>query len=68
MSISKVASTQYYQGLSTEAKPMDVIGGDTIPPGSVFHSVDTGDEGVYYEGMWTLDLRKAMALKRSLLI
>ena len=47
---------------------MDVRGGDTIPPGSVFHSVDTGDEWVYYEGMWTLDLRKAMALKRSLLI
>ena len=60
--IEKVATITAYQGMSTEDKPTV-----NVPGGSTFHCVDTGDEYIFYADGWVLDLRKAAALKRSLM-
>lgn len=57
-----------YVGLSTQDKPITVAGGQTIPSGSTYHDVDTGDEWIFYSNQWVLDLRKARAFKRSMTI
>ena len=62
MAVELATTIQHFQGLSTDEMP------DSAPEGSIFHAVDTGDEFVRYEGGWTLDLRKAAALKRSLML
>jgi len=60
MAIKKIATIQTFQGLSTDDKP-------TSPPeGSTYHAVDTGEQYVFYDGMWELDLRLITALEMAL--
>ena len=63
MTVEKVATIQTYQGLSNDDKPTT-----DVPAGSTFHAVDTGEEFVFYADGWVLDLRKAAALKQSLML
>jgi len=44
-----------FQGLSTDTKPTDVADGAT------FHVIDTGEQFVFHDGMWELDLRSTRA-------
>ena len=62
MAVEKIATISNFQGQSTDEMPTDA------PVGSTFHAVDTGDEFVRYADGWALDLRKAAALKRSLML
>lgn len=50
-----------FQGLSSDSKP----GG---PNGATFHVLDTGEVFVCHEGVWSLDLRLAMAMKQAELL
>lgn len=59
MAVGKIATTETYQGLSTDDKPMEVH------EGSTFHAVDTGEEYVFMDGMWEQDLRRITALKMA---
>jgi len=64
MAIEKVSTIKVYQGLSTDEKPT----GSDIYAGSTFHAVDTGDEFVRYADAWILDLRRAAAIKRAMML
>ena len=64
MTVEKIATVSNYQGQSDDEKPT----GADAPVGSSYHAVDTGDEFVRYSGGWTLDLRKAAALKRATML
>lgn len=44
-------------GLSTDTKPT------SVPDGSTYHSVDTGDQWIFFNGMWERDLRLTRALE-----
>jgi len=46
-----------WNGLSTDAKP------DEAPEGSEYHAVDTGEQYIYYDGMWVRDLRLMTAIQ-----
>jgi len=61
--IEKIATVTPYQGVLTDLDELT----DTAnyPAGSIFHAVDTGDEFVRYADGWTLDLRKARAIKQA---
>jgi len=60
MAIKKIATIQTFQGLSTDDKP-------TSPPeGSTYHAVDTGEQYIFYDGMWELDLRLTTAFEMAL--
>lgn len=51
MAVKLVTTIQRFQGLSSDIKP-------TSPPeGSTFHVIDTGEEYVFYDGTWELDIR-----------
>ena len=57
MAVSFVATKKHFQGDSTDDKPLT-----DVPEGSTFHTVDTGEEFVYHNGMWELDLRSIRVL------
>jgi hypothetical protein len=63
---SEISTVNHYVGLSTEDKPLSVSGGQTIPDGSTYHAIDTGDEWLFLGQQWVPDIRKARAIKRSL--
>jgi hypothetical protein len=64
--IEKIATVTPYQGVLAD---LDEITDTTeYPTGSIFHAIDTGDEYVRYADGWVLDLRKAAAIKRSLML
>ena len=46
-----------YQGWSTDTKP------EHPEEGSIFHCVDTGEEYVFYDGMWEQDMRRIHAAR-----
>lgn len=48
-----------YNGAASDVKP------DDAPEGSTFHAVDTGEEYIYHNGMWTQDLRRINAIKMA---
>lgn len=56
MAIKLVATIQRFQGLSSDDKP------EFPPEGSTLHVVDTGEEYVYFDGMWEIDKRLTRAL------
>ncbi len=56
MAVTLVTTIQRFQGLSTDVKPADA------PEGSTFHTVDTGEQWVFYNGTWEQDLRLIYAL------
>jgi len=66
MAIEKIATVTPYQGVLADLDELT----DTAayPAGSLFHAVDTGDEFVRYADGWTLDLRKARAIKRATML
>lgn len=57
MTVCLIGTIQRFAGYSTDEKPSDV------PEGSTFHSVDTGEEFIYHNGMWIQDLRNIYALR-----
>lgn len=64
--IEKVATVTPYQGVAADLEVLTDT--EEYPAGSIFHAVDTGDEYVRYADSWVLDLRKAAAIKRSLML
>jgi hypothetical protein len=54
-----IATIQRFQCLSTDTMP------DSPPEGSTCHVVDTGEEYVFFDGTWELDLRLSTALARA---
>jgi len=66
MAIEKVATVTPYQGVLADLD--ELTDTNAYPEGSIFHAVDTGDEFVKYADGWTLDLRKARAIKRAELL
>jgi len=63
MAIEKVATVTPYQG--TLADIDELTDTTEYPAGTIYHAVDTGDEFVRYADGWTIDLRKARAIKRA---
>lgn len=57
MTVKQISTIQRFHGLSTDTKP------SSPPEGSTYHSVDTGEQWVYYDGTWELDLRIIAALQ-----
>jgi len=66
MAIEKIATVTPYQGVLADLD--ELTDTNAYPVGSIFHAVDTGDEFVKYADSWTLDLRKARAIKRAELL
>ena len=66
MGIEKVTTVTPYQGVLADLD--ELTDTNAYPAGSIFHAVDTGDEFVKYADGWTLDLRKARAIKRAELL
>lgn len=56
MTVSLITMIQRFQGLSTDVKP------SSPPEGSTYYALDTGEEYVFSNGMWELDIRKTAAL------
>ena len=60
MTVSLVATIQRFNGLSTDDKP------ESVPEGSTFHAIDTGEMWIYHQDMWEIDLRLTKALEMAL--
>jgi len=57
MTVKRINYEEPYVGLSTDEKP-------TSPnDGSTFHCVDTGEQYIFFDGMWESDLRLIAALR-----
>ena len=54
--------SRQWLGLSSDAKPET-----GVPEGSTFHSIDTGEEYIYHDGMWEDDVRLKNALEQLLM-
>jgi len=55
-----VTTIQRFQGLATDTFP-------TAPPeGSTYHCIDTGEQYIFYDGMWEPDLRLIYALETAI--
>lgn len=59
MTVSLIATSQRWNGVSTDDKPA------TAAEGSTFHAVDTGEQWVRHDDAWILDLRMARAIKQA---
>jgi hypothetical protein len=59
MAVQLETNVQRWNGAAADDKPA------TATEGSTFHAVDTGEEYVYHNGMWALDLRKINAIKMA---
>ncbi len=64
--IEKVATITRFQGVAADLD--DLTDTTEYPAGTTFHAIDTGDEYIRYADNWILDLRKAAAIKRSLML
>lgn len=57
MAVRAIGATyNKFQCTSTDEKPLDVADGATM------HVIDTGEEFVFHNGMWELDLRSIRVL------
>jgi len=66
MTFEVVATIKNLQGMLAD---LDTLTDSTeYPTGSTFHAVDTGDEFIRYIDGWVLDMRRAAAIKRSLML
>jgi len=66
MTVEMVTTIKNLQGVLAD---LDIMTDSTeYPAGSTFHALDTGDEFIRYMDGWVLDLRKAAAIKRSLML
>ena len=59
--MDRIIEVQNYQGLSTEDKPANPAEGAT------YHAVDTGDEYIFCNDAWVLDLRMSAAFRRAMI-
>jgi len=55
------AGNNKFNGHSSDEKPAD------MPEGAELHTVDTGEEFIYHNGMWVQDLRRINAIKMAAL-
>ena len=58
MAVQLMTTIYRWNGISSDAKP-----DSGVTEGSTWHSVDTGEEYIYHNGMWEDDLRLRNALK-----
>jgi len=66
MTVEMVTTIKNLQGVLAD---LDIMTDSTeYPAGSTFHALNTGDEFIRYMDGWVLDLRKAAAIKRSLML
>jgi len=56
MTVKLIATIKCFQGLSSDVKPTDP------PEGSTYHIIDTGEQYIFYDGSWEIDLRLIYAL------
>jgi len=63
MAIEKVTTVTPYQGMLADID--ELTDTTAYPAGSIYHAIDTGDEFVRYAGGWSLDKRKARAIKQA---
>ncbi len=66
MAVEFVATIQVFQGVLADLD--ELTDSNKYPVGATFHAVDTGDEFVRFAGCWSIDLRKARAIKRAELL
>jgi len=64
--IEKIATIANFQGVLADIDPLTDT--NEYPAGATFHATDTGDEFVRYADGWSLDLRKARAIQRALML
>jgi hypothetical protein len=58
MTVKMIATIKHLQCLSTDEFPLT-----DVPEGSTMHVVDTGEEYVFFDGVWEKDLRLIAALR-----
>ena len=58
MTVQLMTTIYRWNGISSDEKP-----NSGVTEGSTFHYVDTGEEFIYHNGMWEVDLRLRNALK-----
>lgn len=59
MAVCLETKVQKWNCYSTDVKP------SSAPEGSMVHTIDTGEEFVYHNGMWERDLRLINAIKMA---
>lgn len=59
MAVKLISNVNRWDGISSDEKP------STAPEGSTFHVVDTGEQYIWHNGTWELDLRLSTALARA---
>jgi len=64
--IERIDRTYAYQGLLADLA--ELTDTSEYPAGSTYHAIDTGDDFVKYAGGWLLDLRRAKAIKRAIML
>lgn len=64
MTVYLETTIQRWNGLSTDDKPISTST-FTVKEGSTFHAIDTGEEFVFHNDMWTQDLRRINAIKMA---
>lgn len=57
MAVTLEVTIKKWHGHSSDEKPSS-----SVPEGSTFHAVDTGEVYIYHNGMWIEDLRFSYAL------
>lgn len=60
--MARIIEVQKYQGFSSELKP------ENPGEGSEYHVIDTGEEFVFFNGMWEQDLRRINAIQKAAVI
>ena len=63
MAVQIIRSPHEYQGYSTQITDLQAV-----PDGSTYHSIDTGEEWIFHEGIPYPDLRYARRIKNSNLL
>lgn len=58
MAVKTVNQDVRFQGLSSDPMPSG-------PNGATFHVIDTGEVYVCHDGVWTVDLRMATAIRQA---
>jgi len=57
MTVCLEATIKRFNGLSTDDRPANP------PEGSTYHVVDTGEQEIFHNDMWEIDLRLTKALE-----
>jgi len=57
MAVRMIRVIKHFNGLSTDDFPTDQA------EGSTYHAIDTGEQWIFTNGMWELDLRMVWLLE-----